>query len=319
MFFEKIYYFLFFKFKDKYKKGLNFMRKIKNKKYHYFYKITNLLNNHFYYGIHSTDDLEDGYMGSGTRLNYAYKKYGIENFVKEIIKFFDTREECSNYEVEMVNEELVHNKDCYNVIMGGDSFATNETITVKDENGNCFHISKYDERWLKGELVGSTKGFINCYDIFLKKYVQVSKEEYYNNDRYVGLTCGFIAARKIGTEEKFGLIKIDDFLSNRDEYETPTTNKILTKDKFGNTFMVNKSDERLKNGELVNFWKDRKHKEESKQKMKEAHKLNKHQQGEKNSQYGTCWVMKEGINKKIKKEELEKYLENGWLKGRKMK
>ena len=105
-------------------------------------------------------------MGSGTRLNYAYKKYGIENFVKEIIKFFDTREECSNYEVEMVNEELVHNKDCYNVIMGGDSFATNETITVKDENGNCFHISKYDERWLKGELVGSTKGFINCYDIF---------------------------------------------------------------------------------------------------------------------------------------------------------
>ena len=67
------------------------MSKIKNvKKYNYFYKITNNLNNHFYYGIHSTNDLEDGYMGSGTRLHYAYKKYGIDNFSKEILKYFET-------------------------------------------------------------------------------------------------------------------------------------------------------------------------------------------------------------------------------------
>ena len=61
---------------------------VKSSKYHYFYKITNLLNNHFYYGVHSTDNLEDGYMGSGKRLHYAYKKYGMENFNKEILKFF---------------------------------------------------------------------------------------------------------------------------------------------------------------------------------------------------------------------------------------
>ena len=29
-------------------------RTIKEKKYNYFYKITNLINGHFYYGIHST-------------------------------------------------------------------------------------------------------------------------------------------------------------------------------------------------------------------------------------------------------------------------
>ena len=45
----------------------------------------------------------------------------------------------------------------------------------------------------------------------------------------------------------------------------------------------------------------------------------KHQQGEKNSQYGTCWITKDGTNKKIKKEELSLYESEGWIKGRKIK
>lgn len=32
--------------------------------YNYFYKITNKINGMFYYGVHSTNDLNDHYMGS---------------------------------------------------------------------------------------------------------------------------------------------------------------------------------------------------------------------------------------------------------------
>lgn len=88
-------------------------------KYHYFYKITNKINNHFYYGVHNTSNLNDGYMGSGVRLLKAYNKYGIENFEKEILKFFDSKEEAFDYESEIVTEELVKNNDCYNLQEGG--------------------------------------------------------------------------------------------------------------------------------------------------------------------------------------------------------
>jgi len=47
-------------------RGINMPRK--QKKYHYIYKTTNILNYKFYIGMHSTDDLDDGYVGSGKRL-----------------------------------------------------------------------------------------------------------------------------------------------------------------------------------------------------------------------------------------------------------
>ena len=39
--------------------------------------------------------------------------------------------------------------------------------------------------------------------------------------------------------------------------------------------------------------------------------------GKTNSQYGTCWVIKNGLSKKIKKEELDSFIQDGWVKGRK--
>lgn len=188
------------------------------RKYNYFYKITNNLNNHYYYGIHSTDNIDDGYMGSGTRLHLAYKKYGIENFTKEILKYFDTREEASEYEAEMVTEQLVKDKSCYNRIVGGDNFNCTGMISARDVSGKIYYVSIDDPRYLSGEL--------------------------------------------------------------------------------------------------KSIWCGRKHKEEDIEKVKKTFAKIKHQQVEKNSQFGTCWVIKDNISIKIKKEELDKYISEGWEKGR---
>ena len=113
-------------------------------KYHYVYKITNLLNNHFYIGVHNTDDLNDGYMGSGKRLHIAYKKYGIKNFKKDIIIFFNSSDDAFEYEKQIVNESLVDDNNCYNLVNGGrNSWNSSNLVVVKLKNADeYFFVSK---------------------------------------------------------------------------------------------------------------------------------------------------------------------------------
>lgn len=85
----------------------------------YFYKITNLINGKYYFGVHRTNNINDGYMGSGVAINRALRKYGVSNFRKEILKYFDTENEMYNYEEMIVDEREINNEQCYNMILGG--------------------------------------------------------------------------------------------------------------------------------------------------------------------------------------------------------
>ncbi len=64
-------------------------------------------------------------------------------------------------------------------------------------------------------------------------------------------------------------------------------------------------------------FKSQKHTKETKLKIGEKSSIN--QKGEKNSQFGTCWITKEDNNKKIDKSLIENYLNDGWVKGRTIK
>lgn len=89
------------------------------KQYHFIYRTTCLINKRFYIGMHSTDDLNDGYMGSGTRLWFSIRRYGKENHKIEILEFFSNRKALIEREKEIINEELIKDQMCMNLQPGG--------------------------------------------------------------------------------------------------------------------------------------------------------------------------------------------------------
>lgn len=213
-------------------------RRASRRNYHYIYKTTCKITNKYYIGMHSTDNLEDGYIGSGKRLWYSINKYGKDNHKVEILEFLSTRKELKEREARIVNEELLQDDMCMNLALGG-------------QGGS-----------------GS-----------------MTKEQ---------LSKGAINANKVKwSDPKF---------SKKMSESTSLRNKELHKKGI------------LKRPD----WTGKSHSEETKRKIGETN--SKHQSGSKNSQFGTCWIFNDETKQsiKIKKDELQSYLDQDWSKGRKM-
>jgi len=116
-----------------------------NKMFHYIYKITNKTNGKIYVGVHSTHDMNDGYMGSGKLILNAIKKYGRDSFTKDILEIFDKAEDAFLREREIVNEDFIRRSDTYNLGFGGSggtifqnrkAFTGNHSKETKDKIRN---------------------------------------------------------------------------------------------------------------------------------------------------------------------------------------
>jgi hypothetical protein len=80
------------------------------------YKTTNLVNGKFYIGRHKTKNIEDGYLGSGKVFRSALKKYGEENFSREILHRCKSENEMHLAEKIFV---VLDPEVSYNVARGG--------------------------------------------------------------------------------------------------------------------------------------------------------------------------------------------------------
>ena len=87
------------------------------------YKVTNNVNGKIYIGKHQTENPDDGYYGSGVAIKNAIKKYGKDNFTKEVLHIFESEEEMNMKEVELITEEFVSRTDTYNMGVGGEGGA----------------------------------------------------------------------------------------------------------------------------------------------------------------------------------------------------
>ena len=187
-------------------------------------------------------------MGSGILIKKAILKYGLENFIREILYECSSLEELNIKEKELVSVDFVIRRDTYNICEGG---------------------------------YGGGFSYIN----------RTGKNLYGKNGQY-----GF---------GKQNLLPGD------------IVKKILLEENRFEEFRKKVSDsKKIHYKENGSHWTGKTHKKETIEKQKEIFSIIKHQQGINNSQFGTCWITNGKENKKIKKEDIDNYLELGYCKGR---
>lgn len=263
--------------------------------YYLVYQITNLINEKIYVGCHSTRNKNDNYMGSGNAIKKAIKKYGRENFKKEILKECNSPQEMLDKEKEIVNKEFVARLDTYNMMIGGvwdnrkdkskseeykdklrGKKRTDETkkkmqgkVPVINSEGRRFKVLIDDPRYLSGELTHTSIGRKNTKES-LKKMSEKAK------------------GRKVSTE---------------------------TKEKIKNTLM----------GKGNHFY-GKVHTDESKLKMSKSRKgipkppfSEEHKKNLSLNKIGKKWITSSDFTtlKQVGKEELQNFLDLGWVLGNK--
>ena len=104
--------------------------------YHIFYFIVLLVDGKYkgiYGGIHSTNNLNDNYSGSGTFLKKLKKEYGEENFIKFDKFFFESRKELIECEKKIINKKWISSPYSINKTIGGNCSINNKNIPYTTE------------------------------------------------------------------------------------------------------------------------------------------------------------------------------------------
>lgn len=86
---------------------------------YYVYETKCTITNMIYVGVHGTENLQDGYLGSGFYFLRAVKKYGKNAFEKRILSFHNTFEDALLEEKRIVTLDFIRREDTYNLKEGG--------------------------------------------------------------------------------------------------------------------------------------------------------------------------------------------------------
>lgn len=131
----------------------------------YIYKVTNLVNGKVYIG-QSVDPIKrilqhiNVRSKQGYLLNYAVKKYGIDNFLFEVIKSEVPIEQINECEIQCIKEHNCKNPNGYNLTDGGEGIQGHSHTQETKNKMRLVRLGKKPSKETLLRLSESHKGFV---------------------------------------------------------------------------------------------------------------------------------------------------------------
>lgn len=243
------------------------------------YKTTNLINGKFYIGKDERN--KPNYFGSGKLLLRAIKKYGKENFIKEIIDIAESSEELCLKEVFWIKESNAI-KEGYNLTEGGTGGNTMK-------HSNLIELAEW-----KQKISNKSRG----HTLSKEARAKISKARQ-------GIKLSKETIEKIKIARKNQIITEDHKKKISDSNKGRKVSKV-TRDKISKATMgKNKGKEPANKGIPMT----------QEQKDKLSATLKGTRKGAKNPAYGKRWLNDGKLNIYVKKRDVGKYLKLGYALG----
>lgn len=268
-------------------------------KYHYTYRITNTNERMYYYGVRSCSslpkkDIGIKYFSCSTDLNFIQDQKDNPQYYKyKIIKIFDTRIEAEMHEILLHKKfNVMFNGKFYNKWNSNSSWSTAGLTGVTEiSSGNRLMITVEEYKNNKQLYISHSYNKVTTLDLRDNTNKNISKEEFDNNDFYVGVTYNYFPAADCNGN-KYYVHKNDTRvlsgeLKHHSAYLIAITNGINNR-RIKPTELDKYLDDGWRYG--VTTWKENPTKE-------------------------TIHIHKNGIRKRIKPEYLEQYIQEGWIIG----
>ena len=233
---------------------------------------------YFYVGKHSTDVLEDGYLGSGPKFRKFLREHPNSEISREILSDWETVEEALLEEERVVTLGMLRNPFCLNSIRGGGTFDTTGRVPSLNERKSQAekmrgHAVSEEQRKKISEKLKGRKGATRG-----RVWVSLGEEKRLVDPENLQkwLDAGYIKARPVASSQG-----VEDFHKNSVWIHRGIENKIIRK------------------SELESYLE---------QGFEEGRVLEKGKR---------VWMMKVGENSKmVKIEDVPEFEKQGWVKGR---